>query len=649
MSFLHPVRLAFAGTFQADVSTVNNDVRHFDNASFQPSFQEFQHGDVENGWWNPTGSGAFRLLGCKVTGAWYGDGTSAHDHAADPVVGLRVGGSDERTSGKLVDIDPQWQLASELWGLEVLLTDGHADWCGGRYRPSSFRDLWFNRNPAQSGDRAASATFQSVLEGMSWSKAALEASRALRELAAATRGDRLSIRLCTFGFQDDVTRPGFTVGTVIGAIGPYLDGEPLSFVAGRRFTPAASFSTWAGMTWFTGTIDAASHTLLLDLSNAMQLQDAAGTAIDVGKVTVGVLTDGGLRENAPVTSDGFAAIADVPYTQPGWLQATGGVFAAPLTAAQAAQAADRPLALVVTSEFNPGAVSSGAPIVGIRESEGGVLVGAEPLVLRVDGAGAASVTLHATRFGAPIADATIAIAQAGRSSQQGGGSPSDPKPPTASIPDIGVPPSACELPATVVTGPAGTATLPIHTQAPGNPRGYIDGQLYLIDYRLPGQSYQARSAFDYVCVHVRDAFTIPTDPTWADVQAIFVQYGNLYPVMSRRLVDLGNPVDVKAHARLLHFAFTRDLADPAYMPVTRDLSENKRRTIVAWLEKVMAGGDPTLEAAIASGGAGAASSRPPPRAIAPPAPGAAAAPPAGGKTTFARSLGRLGPKAGGRP
>jgi hypothetical protein len=39
MSYLNVVRLAFAGTFQADVSTVNNDVRHFDNASFEPAYQ----------------------------------------------------------------------------------------------------------------------------------------------------------------------------------------------------------------------------------------------------------------------------------------------------------------------------------------------------------------------------------------------------------------------------------------------------------------------------------------------------------------------------------------------------------------------------------------------------------------------------------
>jgi hypothetical protein len=42
MSYLSNTRLIFTGRFQADVSTVNNDVRHFDDASFDKVFQEFQ-------------------------------------------------------------------------------------------------------------------------------------------------------------------------------------------------------------------------------------------------------------------------------------------------------------------------------------------------------------------------------------------------------------------------------------------------------------------------------------------------------------------------------------------------------------------------------------------------------------------------------
>lgn len=636
MSFLHSVRLAFQGTFQADVSTVNNDVRHFDNASFKSSYQEFQQPDHhENGWWNPTGSGAFRLLGCSVTGAWYGDGTSATTPEADPIIGMLVGGSSDRTSGKIVDVDPQWQLASALWGLDVRLTDGRSPaWLGGRYQPNAFRDLWFSRNPNQRGDRAASATFQSILEGVTWDPGAERASRAIRELRAASAADRLSIRFATFGYQDDVRYPGFTMGTLIGAIGPYLDGEPASFVRGRRFTPASGFTSWAGITWFTGAIDAGSRTLLLDLSNALQIKDSAGTPVDIGELFIGVLKDRGIQENTPVTPSNFERFAEIPYRSKSWLQGTGGVFAVTLTEAQLAMCRDSPLALVVRSPFNPGAVGVGTDIVAIRESEGGLSVGAEPTILRVDAPGSVSATIYASRYGAPLGDATVRIAQSGPSPGQGGGSPSNPDPPRAPIPVIGVPVDKIQFSPTVQTGQDGTATLTINASDPGNPRKYIDGQLYMIDYRLPGQSNQARSAFDFVVIHVRDPFTVPTNPTWKDVEPILVQYGNLYPIMSKRLVNLASPIDVKANAKILLLAFTRDINDPNYMPVTRDLSENKRLTIVSWLEKVIASGDPLLDEAEAQ-----LRASPPPPAAAPAAP-SSAAPPEGSKTQFAQSFNR---------
>jgi hypothetical protein len=644
MSFLHTVRLAFYGTFQADVSTVNNDVRHFDNEKFKASYQEFQQPDgVENGWWNPTGSGAFRLLGCRVGAVFYGDGSSAVDPAADPVVGMLVAGADDRTSGKLVDIDPQWQLASALFGFDVRLANrSQPALFGGRYLNSAFRDLWFSRWTTQRGDRAASATFQSVLERVAWGDGAA-GSRVLRELRDATFGDRLSLRMATFGYQDDVNQPGFTIGTVVGAIGPYLRGEPTSFVRGRRFTPASGFTSWAGITWFTGSLDEASSTLFLDLSNALQIKDAAGTPVDIGALYVGALTNPSAQENTPATADNFERFGEIPYRNKHWLRDTGGVFALRLTAAQVAVARERPLALVVEAPFNPGAMGAGVDVIAIRESEGGLSVCAEPSVLRVDGGGSAETTIFASRYGAPLANASVQIAQTGPSPNQGGGPPTDPKPPTAPIPVIGVPVDKITLPPAVETNAEGTATLTIATRDPGNPRKYIDGQLYVIDYRLPGQSNQARSGFDYVVVHVRDAFAVPADPTWNDVKEIFVQYGNLYPIMSKRLVNLNNPADVRAHAKILRLAFSLDFDDPNYMPVTRDLSEGKRQTILKWLDKLIASGDPVLDDAEAQAAPAA-----PARPIVAPPPSAAAGPPEGSKTRFARGL-SLSKNRGGQP
>ena len=49
MSYLNPTRVHFAGQFRADVSTVNNDDRHFNSATFTPNEQDFGSGS-NNGW-----------------------------------------------------------------------------------------------------------------------------------------------------------------------------------------------------------------------------------------------------------------------------------------------------------------------------------------------------------------------------------------------------------------------------------------------------------------------------------------------------------------------------------------------------------------------------------------------------------------------
>src|SRR5438094_673098 len=117
MSYLNLLRLHFAGRFQAAPSTVNNDTTHYSNATFRPEYQQPQAPGHPNGWWNPRGDADWRLIGCKVTAAWRADGSPTADD--DPVRSCWIADSDRRVAAKLVDLDPQQQLVSEIWGLEV--------------------------------------------------------------------------------------------------------------------------------------------------------------------------------------------------------------------------------------------------------------------------------------------------------------------------------------------------------------------------------------------------------------------------------------------------------------------------------------------------------------------------------------------------
>ena len=141
MTYLAWPRVHFAGTFQASPSTVNNVPERYEGATL---------GHVTGGW-NPRGDGTWRLLDCRVTSALRADGAAAAGE--DPALGCRVCDSERAVAGKLVDLDPQQQLVSEIWGAEVRLCDGDgATLLRGRFEPAPFSDIW---DRAQAGGGGA--------------------------------------------------------------------------------------------------------------------------------------------------------------------------------------------------------------------------------------------------------------------------------------------------------------------------------------------------------------------------------------------------------------------------------------------------------------------------------------------------------------
>ena len=635
MSYLNNVRLIFSGTFQADISTVNNDVRHFDNATFEPRFQGLQsntnpHGPL-NGWFNPTGSGAFRLIDCRVSSVCYKDGTSQSDPNKDPVIGMLIGGSNTRVSGKLVDLDPQWQMASQIWGLEVKLTDDKgAAVFGGKFRPNAFRDLFFTRVGGPGGDGGASAYFQSAIDGVSFAGNAPK-STFLKDLRDATADGMLSIRLMTFGYVGGPPRsPRYTLGTVLGVIEPCASAdEPSSFVWGRRFTPAQGTASFQGINYFTGLVDEDAKRLFLDLGNALPLAATDGSLMDIGSLSAGLLLDASLTEQSPVTRQSFQSIGTIPYSGGGWLAETSGIVSFPLTTAQIDQARNTPLALVTQPE------SGGGPaVVAMRETQDGIFVCAEPSVLRIDSPDSKKTTIFAAKFGKPVSVA-VNTAQTGAQAGAGGsGDPDEIDPPAAAIPVMGQPETMLDIPPNVTTGPNGRIDLTVKANVTGTPRDYMDGQVYLIQYGVSGQPATAYNQFDFIVVHARSAFAAPAKPNWNDVQPVLTQFGNLYPIMSQKLFDIADPAEVKRNVHLLRLAFGLDISDPNYMPVTRDLSEPKLQMVRAWLDQLVA-----QEVAISQQEARQQPAAPMVHAEAAQAAlPAQASEPVGGKTQFARTL-----------
>jgi hypothetical protein len=577
MSYLGPLRLHFAGTFRAAVSTVNNDPTHFDNAHFQKSFQTPQSDTALNGWWNPGGDGTWRLMGCKVTSAYLVDGTPAK--ADDPVLACIIADSDRAVAAKLVDLDPEQQMVSEIWGLEVRIADAQGNTLvRGAFESAAFTDIW-NRSAGGGGDIGGGAAYQSVLTKLEW--ADVSTSPFLTALKGAAKDGLLSIKFNVDGYNMDSTSPRFTSGRLVGSIGPASLAEPKHFVAGRQFLPVGvfnpvpSFFVPAGKIGFcVGSVDEAAGKIYLDLGNALPTTTSGGAPADLGALSLGY--DSGPDQNG---YEVYVPICDIEYTAKGWYESSAGSVALPtdrrLTADELKAVAGNPLVLFLRP---PGGKAAPA----IAESPGGLYVRADRYVFRMNPGDQAEVHLFATRFGRPYAGARI-ITILDPSELQGGNIPGSPP-----SPPVAVPIDAIDFPVRITTDKHGIANLTIRAKSPGDPRAYLDGQVYGVRSVLEETIFWPTTPYpfnpwNYVSLLVWNDFHIDDPPTWlGGLQSVFQQYANLYPVMGRFL-DLASYESVVENRHLLLLAFGLGMDDPNSMPVTRDLSDAKRKAIINWL------------------------------------------------------------------
>ncbi len=593
MSYLNPLRLHFAGKFQAAPSTVNNDGLKFNNATFMPNFQKLNNPNdpTSNGWWNPTGDADWRLIGCNVTAAWLADGSPAD--AGDPVLTYLIADSDRRPPAKLVDLDPGQQMNSMIYGLEVRICNQDGETLlRSQYEPAPFKDIWFQAQAPDASDQVFGAIYQSVLTDLEWGD--VEQSPFLKELRAAAQDGLLSIKFNVDGYNVKFGTPEFTRGRIVGTIGPASASEPHHMTLGRQFMmpspqspppppPNPDYINY--INYFVAIIDPKRRKILLDLGNALPTTMPGGPFADRGTLTLGY--------ELPVTGDQVTpqwitldALEPALYTTPDWYNKTAAVVELPsdgsLTDKQLEDIAANPLALRYTTP------SDGEKII----SEQPVYVRPDQLDFRLSPGEQAVVRMVATRFGQPYAGVQIGLVldpgQLQATFDQNGN--------IVHSLDPGLPTDALTFSPTVTAGQDGVAIATITASAPGNPRTYIDGQVYGVrpSTEETRASDYPENPSNFSSILVWDAFTHDEPPTWwGSLQPIFQQYANLYPIMGRFL-DLGDYESVCDNLDLLRFAFGLDPANPNSMPVTRDLSPAKRATILQWLGNPGPDGKPLL-------------------------------------------------------
>jgi hypothetical protein len=325
--------------------------------------------------WNPYGSHAWTIT-AKVTS--FVDAQGNLHLGGDPLIGATCGSNpNPKVPAKLVDLDTDQQSRTRLYGLQMQIAAGDSLLLQGLFDyPATLLNLWFGRVPGVSGDSAAGAALQSVLEQLQWPAGT---SPLLQQLAKACP-QGLSIRLNCYGYNDSQASPGFKHGSIVGTIGPWQPGEPRFNVIDRFLNPAPQSPLW----YAPAKVDASRSTVTFDLGNSVPEQTPGGLPVDLGPMQAAVLLPGGP-----------AILGNIDYAQA--LTLTAGVTQLPLDPQQLQQVAANPLAIL----------TAGTPALG--ESPGGLYVDVDGATLYMNPGDRSSATLHATTYGQPAAGYQAAL------------------------------------------------------------------------------------------------------------------------------------------------------------------------------------------------------------------------------------------------
>jgi hypothetical protein len=588
MSYLHAPRLVFTGDFLSDVSTVNNDTAHYNNATFQPNFQEPGQG-ATNGWWNPEGGAVFDFRNCSVKQIFLPDGTTQTTQYEDIIIGQAVTGAEGRPTGKMVDLDPDAQMFSALWCVQLRICNANGDLLfKGDINTTSFRDLQMRQLDAgKSNGQPLGATWTSVITHLEWGEIA-EQSAFLKTLRATTQNNMLAINMNPFGYYYNHNDGRFSLGRIIGSIGPYFEGEPLTFAAARRlyginYTPSIG-GTYFSISNFLAEPDA--KRVSIDFGASFPIADAIGTVNykqDLRLAVSNVPQTAVASLQTPTTyisPDNFTEIGALDYqSDPNWLNQTGGIVSFNnLPEATVSALRNNQLILVTPSTSQPGQFA-----VIAREAIDGLVARADNFIQRLDYGQSVDVDFYAYQWGKLLPNTGISVTLDPPTPD----TPVGPRNPISELYGNNYPAEGLSFNGQISTNSQGKAQMPLTGNAIYSPRVYIDGQIYYITY----QTATVDPAFgtESLVVHLRDYFEEITHPDWDDISEMMIQYSNLYPIMSKYVVNLADPLALAEKKNILIFAFSRGMDDTMHMPVTRDLSDTKRKTILNWLNNPQTG------------------------------------------------------------
>ncbi|KAL5473634.1 hypothetical protein EMCRGX_G028138 [Ephydatia muelleri] len=615
-SYLDLPRLTFTGWVHVDVATMNNSPCNFDinrpELILPPS--EWN--------WNTNGTGEFKLFNCFVTSAL----TTNPLDIPDAIIDSKVVSNFNMPYAKIVDLDVQHQLSSEIYGLHLAIVRSNGD-IAFQARAETMplvQDMWTRRICNLSlADRNMGSKAVTVLTGITWGNTA--GSPVLQEFKALTAKSHrnLSITFNVFNFNE----VGQNLATLVGAIGVAFENESLHFAGERLMThhdveqislplsidDACSEASGTHPPWIFKApfhINKNALRLSVDFGNSLTT-NVYGTLRNIGEIWLGVQSG---MDNGCIHTIGDP----IPYMETNW-HSVGNIVDRILNKKQYRLLLSSPLLVVRTAiDYGVTILSQHHPIghgsFGSSHSRSEILHSCANNALllqvmlkepthflrpmrqylgRMEYMQEMILQLKLTRYGKPVEDETVTVAQ---------------DEVTSSIPIAGVVSTSSSAKTNehglvsftfqVNKKIASPRLLPQRvrcnnitiTQAP------IEGQVYFFNYSTSKTQCHTNAnlgsngfivSMNRIAILAFSFFEEPEDPNWIDhVQPIFKQYEQLFPVMND-FIHLGNYTEVTiTHNRLmLDFTMSIDINHPNYMPVTRDLSPTKRNMILKWLRQ----------------------------------------------------------------
>ncbi|SET46672.1 jacalin-like lectin [Stigmatella erecta] len=387
----------------------------------------------------------------------------------------------------------------------------------------------------------------------------------------------------------------FNYGKLVGSIGPCLDDEPAFAVPARTLAPPPKGTTPAAW-WAQAQLDLQGTTpsLTIDLANSLPVQMPGRPlwAEALGTLSLAYYTGSG------DTKTYTTFVPSIDYAQPDFIDKRSGMLTVTnFGSVDPKSLANLPIALQSTTRVNGKSVTQTL----LEENSEGLSMRADQFVFRMNPGmqttpsfplgETQTVNIYVRKFGrtdgtdqwkiqlntlSPSAASEYTLGTLGTSGTNG-----------INPNNISTPPGKLVLSSNLVAINGGKATVTLTGQDPGNPRGFIDGQVYFTSYTFsPEVTDYNQDPDDLVSVQIYQQNPISGTPSWTNgIRDILRQYGMLYPIMGR--FQLWTYEGVVENRDKIQRVLGLDMSQPLHMPASRDLSAIRCNLILNWFQSGM--------------------------------------------------------------